>query len=178
MVSLLKFQYSLNLLHLYRIWCLVLIGYDPHGHKMSSLEKNLRQYLLIGVWLIIALVALIYNELEWLKCCSQGLSLMIDGSIGLRLLSSNFRKNFPLRSATWKDIFHCKRTELHSCFLQKSQDDLHGKIGIELNLLESLSTKAYSGHFCLLGQFQNSMQLLMSSKKKSLILWEIAVKWI
>ena len=139
MVSLLEFQYSLNLLHLYRIWYLVLIGYDPHGHKMSSLEKNLRQYLLIGAWLIIALVALMHNELEWLKCCSQGLSLMIDGSIGLRLLFSNFRKNFPLRSATWKDIFHCKRTELHSCFLQKSQDDLHGKIGIELNLLESLS---------------------------------------
>jgi len=131
MVSLLGFQYSLNLLHSCRIWYLVSIGYDLHGHKIFSLGKNIRWYSPMEAWLTMALVALVHNELEWLKCCNQGLPLIVNSSIGLRLLSSNSRNFLPLKSATWKDIFHCKRTESHSHFLQKSQDNLHGKIEIE-----------------------------------------------
>ena len=44
MISLLGFQYSLNFLHSYRILYLVSIGYNPHGHKISFLGKNLKQY--------------------------------------------------------------------------------------------------------------------------------------
>ena len=43
---------------------LVLIGYCLHGHLNSSLGKNRRQYSPIGVWLVMALVALAHSELE------------------------------------------------------------------------------------------------------------------
>jgi len=49
---------------------------------------------------------------------------------------------------------------------------------IEIKLLKSLSTKVCSGYFCLLEQFQNSMWLLTSFKKKSLSSWEITANWI
>ena len=65
-----------------------------------------------------------------------------------------------------------------NCISSFYRSHLHGKIGMESKLLESLSTKACSGHFCLLGQSQNLMQLLASFKKKSLSSWEIAVEWI
>jgi len=107
MVSLLGFQYLLNLLHLCKICLLVSIRYMLHRHEKSSLGKNLRQYLLISTWLTIALVALAHNKLEWPNCCNQGLPLIFNGSIGLRLLSSNSRKFLLLRSATWNDILHC-----------------------------------------------------------------------
>ena len=178
MVFLLWFQYLLNILHSCKICLLVSIGYMLHGHGKSSLGENLRQYLLMGAWLMIALVALAHNESEWPNCCNQGLPLMFDSLIGFRLSLSNSKKFLPLNSVAWKDIFHCERTESHSLFLQKSHEDLHGKIITESKLLESLSTKVCSGHLCLLGQFQNSMWLLASFKKKFLSLWEIATEWI
>ena len=55
---------------------------------------------------MMALVALVHNELEWLNCCNQGPPLIADSLIGLRLLSSNSRKFFPLKSDNWKDVFH------------------------------------------------------------------------
>jgi len=105
-VFLLGSQYSLNFLHSYKICCLVLIRYKLYGHEKSFLGKNLRQYSPIRVWLTITLVALVYKEFEWLNWCNQGPPLIVDGSIGLRLLSNNSRKFFSLRSATWKDNFH------------------------------------------------------------------------
>ena len=62
---LLKFQYSLNLLHLYRMYLLVSMGCEPQEQLKSSLRKNLSLYSPIGAWLIIALVALAHKELEW-----------------------------------------------------------------------------------------------------------------
>jgi len=52
----LGFQY---LLHLWNICYLDSIGYELHGHSNFSLGKNLSQYLPIGVWLTIALEALV-----------------------------------------------------------------------------------------------------------------------
>jgi len=93
-VSLLGFQYLLNLLHSYRICHLVLIGYKLHGYKKSSLEKNLRWYLLMEAWLIIVLVALVHKEFKWPNCCNQELSLITNGSIELRSVSNNSKKIF------------------------------------------------------------------------------------
>ena len=168
----------MNLLQSCKIYHLVSIGYRPHRHKKSFLGKNFRQYLPMGAWLTIALVALVHKEFEWPKYYNQGPPLIYNSSIELRLLSNNFRKFFSLRSATWKFIFHWERTESYFHFLLKSYNDLHGKIGIELKLLKSLSTSACSGYCCLLGQFQNLMQLWTFFKKNFLSSCKIATKWI
>ena len=73
------------------------MGYNSHGQLKFSLGKNLSLYLPIGVWLVIALVALAHNKLEWSKCLSHDLSLMYDSSIVLSS-SSRSRKCFPFRS--------------------------------------------------------------------------------
>ena len=49
------------------------------------------------------------------------------------MLSSS-RNCLPLKSKAWKDIFQRLRIDSSSHFLQKSQDDLHGKIGKVGNL--------------------------------------------
>jgi len=85
------------------------IEYKSHEHKNSFLEKNLRWYSLVGVWLTMALIALVYNELKW---------LIVNSSIGFWSLSSNSRKFLSLRSDAWKDIFYWERMESHSYFLQ------------------------------------------------------------
>ena len=56
-VSLIGFQYLLNLLHSWRIWRLDSIGCDLHGQLNSSLGKNLNRYSPIGAWFVIACVA-------------------------------------------------------------------------------------------------------------------------
>jgi len=48
-VSLIGFQYLLNLLHSWRIWHLGLIGYNLHRQLNSSLRKNFSWYSPIGV---------------------------------------------------------------------------------------------------------------------------------
>jgi len=93
-------------------------------------------------------------------------------------LSSSLRKFLSFRSDTWEFILHIMEIELHSHFLQKSQDDLLGRMGEKLNFLVSLSTKKCGVNFCLLGQSQKSMWLLLSFLKKSLSSQEIAVEWI
>jgi len=52
------------------IWFLVSIEYSPQGQAKGFLEKNLRQYSSIGVWFVIALVALAHKESECPKCLS------------------------------------------------------------------------------------------------------------
>ena len=84
----------LNLLYLWRIWCLDLIGYNLHRQLKSSLEKNLSLYSPIGAWLVIALVALTYRKLEWPKNLSHELPLIYNGSIGLLSASTRSRKCF------------------------------------------------------------------------------------
>ena len=116
--------------------------------------------------------------LEWLKCWSHGPPLILDGSIGFRSLSSKLRKYLPLKSAAWKSIFYWERIKLHSVFLQKFQDDLHGNDRIEVIFLVSLSTEWCNGHCNLLGQSQNSIWLQASLEKNSLSSWDITVKWI
>ena len=160
----------LNLLHLYKICLLVSIKYMSYGHEKFSLEKNLRQYLPMGIWLTIALVTLVYNELKWPNCCNYRLPLIFNGLIEFRSLSNKFRKFLSLKSAAWKNILYCKRTESHFLFLQKSYRDLHRKIGTKSKLLKSLFTKACSSHFYLVGQSQNSIWSLAFFKKKSLSL--------
>ena len=65
--------------------------------------------------------------------------------------------------------------ELHSSFSLKSHDNLHGKIGLILNCLVSLSTAEWRGHLVLLGQFQKVIELLELLLKKALRSWEIAM---
>ena len=73
------------------------MGYNPHEQLQFSLEKNLSLYLLIEAWLVIALVALVHNELEWPKYLSYDLPLIYDSSVVLSL-SSRSRKCFSFRS--------------------------------------------------------------------------------
>jgi len=106
---------------------LVLIEYVSHGHiKVKlSLGKNLSQYLPIGAWLVIALVAWVQSEFEWPNCNSYELSLEYDDLIGCKSSPRRSRKFLPLKLDAWKVIFHCERIESHLDFLQKSQEFLH-----------------------------------------------------
>jgi len=123
---------------------------------------------------MIALVALIYNELKWLKNFSHGLSLAAYSLIGFEFLLRRFIKLWPLAFDTWNVIFQLLRIELYSLFLLKSHDNLHGKIGKILNFLVSLSTLLWRGHLWLLGQSQNPMELLLFLLKNTL---NIAAGW-
>ena len=60
----------------------------------------------IGVWLTMALVALVHNEFDRLKCLSHSLSFTADGSIGFELSSRSSKKFLLLESDVWKSIFH------------------------------------------------------------------------
>ena len=133
--SLLGFQY---LVHLWKMWCLDLIGYKPHRYLNSFLKKNLSQYSPIGAWLTIALVALVQSKFKCLKSLSHGLPLTIDSSIGLKLLSTSSRKCFHLLSEAWKNIFQLFTVLLYLFFLLKSQDNLHEKIRVRSNCFVSL----------------------------------------
>ena len=53
-----------------------------------------------------ALVALVHNEFDRLKCLSHSLSFTADGSIGFELSSRSSKKFLPLESDVWKSIFH------------------------------------------------------------------------
>ena len=141
------------------MWCLNPMGYTPHGQANSSIGKNLSLYSQIGAWLIITLVALAQRQLDWPKYWSHGPPLIVDGSRGFESSSRNSRKFFPFRSDAWKVIFHIVEIGSHSCFLQKSHDDLLGRMGENSNLPVSLSTEECSGHFCLLGQSEKLMWL-------------------
>ena len=156
------------------MWCFDSIEYKLHRHLNSSQGKNLSWYLPIGVWLIIALVALIYNELKWPKNFSHRLSLATYNLIGFEFLLRRFIKLWPLAFDTWNIIFQLLRIELYSLFLLKSHDNLHGKIGKILNFLVSLSTLLWRSYLWLLGQSQNLMELLSFLLKNTL---NIAADW-
>jgi len=89
-VSLSGFQYLLNLLQSWRMWCLDLIGYSLHGQWKSSLGKNLRWYSLIGAWFRMTRVALAHNKLECLRCLIHGLSRMKESGLNIFLFSFQF----------------------------------------------------------------------------------------
>jgi len=59
-------------------------------------------------------------------------------------------------------------------FLLKSQEDLHRKMGVRSNFFVSLSTILWRDHLQLLGQSQNSMELLLFCSKESLSSQKIA----
>jgi len=174
-VSLIGFQYLLNLLHSWRIWHLDLIGYNLHRELNSSLGKNLSQYSPIGLWFVMTLIALVHSELEWLNCLIHGLPLVYEGSISVRSLFNRLRNCFPLRSNAWKVICHCLMILLLSSFLLKSHKVLQGKSGIRLNFFISLFTDVWRGHFSLLVQFQDSMELDKYLLKNNLRSFEIVI---
>ena len=97
-ISLLKSQYLLYLLHSYKICLLDLMGYIPHRQLKSSWGKNLNLYPLIGAWFMIALVTLTYKELKWPKYFIQELPLAYQGSIRLLPSSYKSRKCCPFKS--------------------------------------------------------------------------------
>ena len=154
------------------------MGYRPHGHLNFSQGKNMRQYSPIGAWLTITLVALVQSELECPKYLSYVPPLEINGSIGFESSSRSSRKCCSLSSKAWKCIFQLLRMLLHSFFLLKPQEDLHGKMGVRSSFFVSLSTILWRDHLQLLGQSQNSMELLLFCSKESLSSQKIANEWI
>ena len=118
-VSLLEFQYLLNLWHSWRMCCLNSIGYKPHGQLKISKGKNLNWYSSIGAWLVIALDAWVQSKFKWLNCKSYGPPLQYKGLMGSKSSLNRSRKFLPLESDAWKVIFHWDRMELHLDFLQK-----------------------------------------------------------
>ena len=109
--------------------------------------------------MVIALVALAYNEFESLKCLIHGPSFVYEG---LMVLSSSFSRSrncFSWRSDAWKVICQFLIILLHSSFLLKSHDVFAGDIGIRLNFFILLSTNACKNYLASLGQSQNSMML-------------------
>ena len=120
--SLLRFQYSSNLLYSWKIWYFISIKYSLYRQLKSSLGKNLSLYLPISVQLTIALVALVYRELEYPRYLSQDLFLVYVDSRRLLFTLYNSKKYYSFRSDTWKVIFQLERMLLHSLFLLNSQD--------------------------------------------------------
>ena len=133
-VSLLGFQYLLNLIYPWSMCLLILIGYLLHGHMNSFLGKNLSWYSLIGAWLTMALVALAHSEFEWPKYFSHNPPFTY---ISLILLRSSSRRSIKLNS----------------------YEDLHGNSSVKLNFLVSLSMTLWSDQLSLLGQSQNLREL-------------------
>ena len=169
-VSLIGFQYLLNLLHSWRIWYLDSIGYDPHGQLNSSLGKNLNWYSPIGAWFVIACVVLAHNELEWPKWLIHRPPLVY-----LIFVRSSLRKCFPLRSNTWKVMHHCLMISSFFFFLLKFHEVLQGKSGVRFNFFMSLSTDTWRGHSSSLRQSQNSMELEGCLLKNNMKSFEIAI---
>jgi len=56
------------------MWFLDSIGYPLYEQVKDSLGKNLRWYLLVRVWFVIALVAHVHYMFECSICLSQVLS--------------------------------------------------------------------------------------------------------
>ena len=138
-VSLLVFQYLLNLQQSCSICLLDSIGQLLHGHVKSMLGKNCNLYSPIGAWLVIALVVRAQSKFKQPKAWSQGPPLAQDGSITLRSSSKRSRKWLPFPSNAWKVIFHSLFNSLQSNFLQKSQDNLVGYEGVTEKDFASLS---------------------------------------
>ena len=117
--SLLRFQYLLNLLHSWSIWCLDLIGYWLHRHLNSSFGKNLNLYSSVGTWLVIALEALVHKELEYPKFWNYRPPLIYNGSSRLLLLSMRSRNCLFFISNAWNVIFHFFDKVITFTFLAK-----------------------------------------------------------
>ena len=117
----------------------VLIEYSLYGHTNSFLGKNLSQYLPIGAWLTMALVALAHNEFEWPKYFSHNPSFKYISSILLRLSLRRSIKFLLLSSNALNITFYLLINSSHSFFQLNSHEDLHGKRGVKLNFLVLLS---------------------------------------
>jgi len=154
-----------------------LIGYDLHGHLNSSLGKNLSLYSPIGAWFVITLEALVHKELKWPKNFNQAPSLIYDSSIILLLPSIKLRNWLSLRSDVWNFIFHLFDISLHSLFLLKSHNILHGKRGVRLKDFVSLSTTLCRTQLLQLGHSQYLMELSWWYKKKVWSSLSIAAAW-
>jgi len=174
MKSLCGFQYTLNLLHSWRMYCLDSIGYDSHRHLNSSLKKNPSLYSPIRAWFVIVLEALAHKELKWLKIFNQAPALMYNGSIILSLPSSKLRNWLLLRSDVWNVIFHLSS---HSLSLLKSHDILHGKGDIGLKDFVSLSTALCRIQLLRLEHSQNLMELSWWHEKKDQSSLSIVTVW-
>ena len=174
--SLLRFQYLLNLLYLCKMWHLVSIGYCLQGQLNSSLGKNQSLYSLIGVWLVIALDALVHNELKWPKYLSHEPPLIYNSSIVLSLLSTRLRKCLPFISDVWNVIFHLFTRSSHLFFLLKSQDDLLGKSRMRPNDFISTATTLWRDHLHWLEHSQNSIEFFQWWEKNTQSLLRIAAE--
>ena len=107
------------------MWCLDLMGYKLHEYLNSSQRKNLSLYSLIEAWLMIALVALAHNELEWPKNFSHGLPLTVYSSIEFE---------FSLRRVSQTSFslyLHNQWTNFHklSCFVKPQIRDICTYVG-------------------------------------------------
>jgi len=98
----------------------------------------------MGVWLNIALEALVQSKLECLKNLSHSSPLAYDGSMSFKSLSESSKKCWSLLSEAWKIIFQLLRIVSHSFLLFKSHEDLYKKLGTRLNFFVSLSTVLWS----------------------------------
>ena len=119
-----------------------------------------------NTWLVIALDALVHRELEWLKNLSHEPLLIYEGLMGLLLLSTRSRKCFSLESEAWNVIFQVLIISLHSDFLLKSHNHLHGRSRIRLNNLVSLSTALWRHQLLQLRHSQNSIVFSWFWEKK------------
>ena len=118
--------------------------------------------------MVIALVALAYNILEWPIYYSHSLPLLYIGSKILLLLSTSSRKCLLFWSNTWKVIFQLLMMLSHSDFLLKSQEFLIGNSRVRMNNLVSILTCLWSFHSHLLGYSQNSIVFSWWQLKKIL----------
>jgi len=112
-----------------------------------------------------ALEALMYNKLEWLKYFSYKPPLEYISSIMFEWSSRSSKKFLSLVSEAWNIIFQILRISLHLVFQLNSHKDLYRRIGMKLNLFISLLTMSCKNYLFWLGHFQNSMELWWSLLK-------------
>ena len=113
-------------------------------------------------------VNLEHTELETPICGSQDPPLAYVGLMTHSLSSSNSRKSCPFFLLSLNDFFHVPSRRLHSFFLLNKNEFFLERVGGAWAILASSSTMVCLGHFSLLEQYQNCIELCPSLSRNAL----------
>ena len=137
------------------------------------LGKNLCQYSPIGAYPSIMQVNLEHTELETPIYESQDPSLAYVGLIMCSLSSSNSKKSCLFFLLSLNNFCHVSSRRSHSFFLLSKNEFFSRRIEGVWTALASLFTMEYLGHFSLLEQYQNCIELRLFFLRNTLIFMAI-----
>ena len=160
-------------LHCMNMCSHVSISISPHGQWIIVLGKNLCQYSPIGAYPSIMQVNLEHTELETPIYESQDPSLAYVGLIMCSLSSSNSKKSCLFFLLSLNNFCHVSSRRSHSFFLLSKNEFFSRRIEGVWTALASLFTMEYLGHFSLLEQYQNCIELRLFFLRNTLIFMAI-----